>query len=220
MWKLAAVCVGLGAAGTGAALYAGFGAFLPWRENAEAADLVRLANVGPGQTIAEIGAGGGRFSLALARAVGTRGTVYASELPGPTYDALVARVSDTSNVEVVRAERDRTNLPDSCCDLVLMRNVYHHVTDPAGFLTAVRRALRPGGRVVVIDFEPGALWFHGGRPADAPERRPGHGVSQSAAAAEFEAGGFRVEISDSSWSRPLWLTVFTRNYPSTRLPNY
>src|SRR5262245_4935722 len=206
-WKLAAVLVGLGAGGTGAVLYAGFGAFLPWRENAEVARLTKLAGVREGQTIGEIGAGGGRFSLALAQAVGDRGRVYASELAGPTYDALSARVAGIPNITVVKAERESTNLPDACCDVLLMRNVYHHVTNPERFLASVNPALRPGGRVIVIDFEPGALWFHGGRPGDASERRPGHGVSQTAAAAEFQVTGFRVETSLPRWSRPMWLMV-------------
>jgi SAM-dependent methyltransferase len=210
IWKLGAVLVGLGLAGTGVVLYAGFGAFLPGRERAEAADLVQLADVRDGQTVAEIGAGGGRFSLALAQAVGNRGRVYASELAGPSYDALAASVAGAPNITLIRAERDRTNLPDGCCDLVLMRNVYHHVTNPRAFLDAVARALRPGGRVVVIDFEPGALWFHGGRPDDAAPRRPGHGVSRTAAIAEVEAAGFRVETSEPRWSRPMWLTLFRR----------
>jgi SAM-dependent methyltransferase len=208
MWKLAVLLIGLGAAGTGSVLHVAFGAFLPWRENAEVARLTQLAGVREGQTIGEIGAGGGRFSLALAQAVGARGRVYASELAGPTYEALSGRAAGASNLTVVKAERESTNLPDACCDLLLLRNVYHHVTNPEQFLTSVKRALRPGGRVIVIDFEPGALWFHGGRPGDASERRPGHGVSQAAAAAEFEAAGFRVETSQPRWSRPMWLSVW------------
>ena len=209
MWTLAAMLVGFGAAGTGAVLYAGFGAFLPWRENAEVARLTTLAGVREGVTIGEIGAGAGRFSLALAEAVGARGRVYASELAGPTYDALSARVAGISNITLVKAERQSTNLPDACCDVLLLRNLYHHVTNPERFLASVKRALRPGGRVIVIDFEPGALWFHGGRPGDASERRPGHGVSQAAAAAEFQAAGFRVETSQPRWSRPMWLSSFS-----------
>jgi SAM-dependent methyltransferase len=210
MWKLAAAFIGLGVAGTGAVLYAGFGAFLPWREAAEVAKLTKLAGVREGQIVGEIGAGGGRFSLALAETVGARGRVYASELAGPSYDALSARLAGISNITVVRAEREKTNLPDACCDVVLMRNVYHHVTNPDRFLAAVKRALRPDGRVIVIDFGPGALWFHGGRPGDASERRPGHGVSQAAAAAEFEAAGFRLETSQPRWSRPMWLSLYGR----------
>jgi SAM-dependent methyltransferase len=209
-WRWAVTLIGLGAIGTGAVLYAGFGAFLPWREDAEVARVIKLAGVRAGQTGAEIGAGKGRFSLALSRAVGSGGRVYATELAGPTFDTLAARTAGMPNLTLVVAKREQTRLPEACCDVIVMRNVYHHVTNPAEFLTEVKRALRPGGRVVTIDFEPGALWFHGGRPADASERRPGHGVSRSAADAEFEAAGFRVELARPNWSRPLWLTVFSR----------
>jgi SAM-dependent methyltransferase len=207
-WKLAVSLAGLGLAGLGAVLYVGFGAFLPWRENAEAERVIKLVGVRAGQTVAEIGAGAGRFSLKLAEAVGDSGRVYATELAGPSLDALSAKAEGVKNVTVVAAERERTNLPQACCDVILMRAVYHHITKPDEFLHAVARALRPGGQIVVIDFEPSALWFHGGSPDDASPRRPGHGVSRLAAIAEFKAAGFEVATSDPNWSPPLWLTVF------------
>jgi hypothetical protein len=49
------------------------------------------------------------------------------------------------------------------------------------------------------------LWFHGGRPADASERRPGHGVARADAIAELTAAGFRVEQEVAEWSGPMWL---------------
>jgi ubiquinone/menaquinone biosynthesis C-methylase UbiE len=208
--RVVAAVTTVGLAGVTAILYVGFGAFLPWRENAEAARLADLIGVKEGQTVAEIGAGGGRFTVALAARVGAAGRVYASELPGATHQALVARTAGIGNITVVEAERTKTRLPDGCCDLVLMRNMYHHVTDPAAFVNEVRRAVRPNGLVVIIDFEPGALWFHGGRPDDAATRRAGHGVSQRAAAVELEAAGFRLERDEPQWRRPMWMSMFRR----------
>ena len=170
--------------------------------------LAELIHVTPGQRIAEIGAGGGRFSRSLAGRVGPDGHVFATELAGPAHDGLAAALARASNLTVIAAERGANHLPDGCCDVVLLRNVYHHVTDSVGFIADVRRALRPGGRVVVIDFEPGTLWFHGGRPEDSSPRRPGHGVAQQEAVAEFAAGGFHAEHLDATWSRPMWLTIF------------
>jgi len=210
MWKVAAVVITIGAAGLTAVLYAGFGAFLPWRENAEADRLADLVGIEERQTVAEVGAGGGRFSRILAERVGSHGRVLATELAGDAYEALKSSVAGVSNITAVQADREKTNLPDGCCDVLLLRNVYHHVTDPEAFLASLKRSLQPGGRIAVIDFEPGALMFHGGRPADASERRPGHGVSQQAAAAEFQAAGFRLEQSVSDWSGPMWLSTFVR----------
>lgn len=109
----------------------------------------------------------------------------------------------------VRSIRSETRLPDGCCDVVLMRNVYHHVTQPQAFGRAVRKALKDGGRLAVIDFDTGALWFHGGRPDDTSPRRAGHGVSRRDAIAELSAAGFQLETEIPRWSGPLWLTIFS-----------
>jgi SAM-dependent methyltransferase len=111
-------------------------------------------------------------------------------------------------VTVVEGTPNATNLPDACCDALLMRAVYHHIRDPQPFAASVARAVRPGGVVAVIDFEPGALWFHGGAPDGV--RRPGHGVPRTETIAEFQAAGFRVREEIQNWSGPLWLVVFER----------
>ena len=209
-WKIAAGFVGMGLLGAGGVLYVGFGAFLPWRERAEANRVADLAGVGAGQTVAEVGAGPARFTEILAARVGAGGRVFASELGGAPYETLAARVKPLANVTAVRAERTTTTLPDGCCDVVLMRNVYHHISDPVPFIREVGRLVRPGGRIVVIDFAPGDLWFHGGRPADAAVRRPGHGVSTEAAIAEFRAAGFEAETIRPRWVWPMWMVIFKR----------
>jgi ubiquinone/menaquinone biosynthesis C-methylase UbiE len=96
-----------------------------------------------GQTVAEIGAGFGRFGFRLAEAVGDSGRVDATELAGSSLAALSTRAQGLKNVIVVTAEAERTNLPDAGCDVILMRAVYHHVTKPEGFVNAIARALRP-----------------------------------------------------------------------------
>jgi SAM-dependent methyltransferase len=207
-FKIVTAVAGTGLAGVAVWLYVGFGAFLPWRENAEADRLSRLAGISEGQTVAEIGAGGGRFVVALAEKVGPAGRVFATELAGSTYQALAERTRSIGNITIVQAERMKTGLPDSCCDVVLMRNMYHHVANPAAFLDEAKRALRSNGRMVIVDFAPGALWFHGGRPADSATRRPGHGVSQAAARAELVQAGFRPEFEDPRWSPPMWMSMF------------
>ncbi|HSC27930.1 MAG TPA: class I SAM-dependent methyltransferase [Vicinamibacterales bacterium] len=199
----------------GVLAYVTLGAFLPWRETAEAERLARIAGVGAGQTVAEIGAGTGRFSVVMARLVGPRGKVFSTELSADKLDAIRERAEaeNLENLVVVEAGERETRLPDACCDLVFMRNVYHHVSDPEAFAVSVRRAVRSGGRLAVMDFEPGALWFLGGRPADTSEPRTGHGVSRAQALAEFTAAGFRLEREDSRWSGPMWLMLFSTAQP-------
>jgi len=194
----------------GAIVYTNFGAFLPWREATEADRLAAMAGVQAGQIIAEIGAGTGRFTVAMARHVGESGRVYSTELSAKNRDAIRARAdaSAVRNVTIVEGAPRETNLPDACCDVVFLRNVYHHVHEPDAFAASIRKAVRPGGRVVVIDFEPGALWLHGARPSDTAERRPGHGVARAEALAEFQRAGFRVDQEVPRWGGPMWLLLF------------
>ncbi|HET9369904.1 MAG TPA: methyltransferase domain-containing protein [Vicinamibacterales bacterium] len=210
MWKIAASVMGLGLAGTAGVLYVGFGAFLPWRERSEAARVADLTGLGQGQVVAEIGAGSGRFAGVLADRVGMTGRVIATELPGETLDRLKVALSGRSNVSVVAGAKGHAGLPEACCDLVIMRNVYHHAGGDRVFADELRRAVRPGGRLVVIDFAPGGLWFHGDAPADATARRPGHGVAPDVAVAELAGAGFVLDRLIQPWVRPMWLALFVR----------
>ena len=191
-------------------LYAAFGAFLPWNERAEADRLAQLIGIRDGQTIAEIGAGSGRFAAVMAAKVGPAGRVYATELSGRSRDAIRARASGAGlqNVTVLAGAAGATNLPPACCDVVFLRNVYHHVREPDAFARSLGASVRPGGRLAVLDFEPGDLWFHGGRPGDTSERRPGHGVSRADVIAELTAAGLVLEQEIPRWSGPMWLLLF------------
>ena len=204
--------IGLGLVGiAGLAAYLEFGALLPWRQDAEVDRLAEVLGVKPGQTVADIGAGGGRFSVRMARAVGPSGKVYSTELTAENRDAIRARAdaAGIANLVVIEAAPLETNLPDGCCDAVFLRNVYHHISDPDGFARSLRKAVRPGGRLGIIDFPPGALWWPFGRPSEASERRSGHGVALAAARTELTAAGFQVEREIPDWSGPMWLIVLT-----------
>ena len=206
--------VGLtGAAGSIAAvivLYRTFGAFLPWREAAEIERLIEVAGIQPGHSVGEIGAGSGKFTAAVAARVGANGRVYATELSADNLAAIRTRVSGLGHVTVLEGAPLHTNLPDGCCDVVFMRNVYHHLTDPREFGQSLERAVRTNGRLVVLDFEPGGVWFLGKRPDGASDRRAGHGVSRAEALAELTPAGFRLEQDIASWSGPMWFLMFRK----------
>src|SRR5688572_8382518 len=130
--KWVAVLGVLGIVGSGVVLYGSFGAFLPWREDAEAERLAGVLRLGPGQRVAEIGAGGGRFTVAFARTVGSSGHVYSTELSPEQRHATSERIAATglTNVTVLEGAPAATNLPDACCEVIVMRSVYHHLADP------------------------------------------------------------------------------------------
>jgi len=153
--------------------------------------------------IADIGAGSGALAVAMASFVGSTGQVHATEVVPERRAAIERRVSRASlgNVHAVAAGEASTQLPVSCCDAVYLRAVFHHIADRSMFAADVARALRPGGRVGVLDFAPGTLWFHG---AD-------HGVQPDSVLHAFEAAGLRLRERIDDWGGGMFLFVFERN---------
>ena len=115
-----------------------------------------LAELGlrEGLAVADVGAGSGLFTLALAERVGPKGKVYAVDVQAYFLDHIgqKARKAKLENVELVRAKQDSAQLPEGSVDLVLMCDSYHHVEQPAAYLASLKAALRPGGRLVIIDY--------------------------------------------------------------------
>ncbi len=162
--------------------------------------LIEALGLVPGSVLAEVGAGNGDLTIALAQHVGASGRVLTSELGAERVQRLRAAVekSGASNVQVIEGHETRANLPDGCCDAIFMRNVYHHFGDPPAMHASFIRALKPGGRIAVIDFAP--------RKGDtaAPGKRgedPSHGVSETVVAQELKAAGFNV-VSEHVGSLP------------------
>ncbi len=195
-----------------ATLYGPTAAFhlLPFSITREADRLAGLLEVGPGGTVAEIGAGAGALSMEMARRVGPNGRVYSTELSAERRAQIAARASRErlANVLVVEAGETATNLPDACCDAIFMRNVYHHIGDIVPFNASVRQALRDGGRFAVIDFAPGAFWHLPGRPPGTSAERTGHGVPRAALIAEVTAAGFQLEREIENWGGRMFLILF------------
>jgi ubiquinone/menaquinone biosynthesis C-methylase UbiE len=108
----------------------------------------------PGETIADVGAGTGYFSLPLAQAVGPQGKVYAVDAQEEMLSLLRQKLDEAAlaNVELIHAEADNTGLPASCCDLVFAVNVWHEFDDHAAVLREFARVLKPGGRIAVLDW--------------------------------------------------------------------
>jgi ubiquinone/menaquinone biosynthesis C-methylase UbiE len=179
----------------------------PARAGDEAARLADLLGLRPGSTVADVGAGTGRFALAFAERVGPSGRVYATELEAEQLDAIrdAAREAGLANVEAVQAEAAASGLPTACCGAILLRDVYHHLTQPLDVARDLRRALAPGGVLVVVDFGP--TWFlRPFTPAGVDAERGGHGITIDAALRELREAGFeevrRVEPWTTRWLGP------------------
>jgi ubiquinone/menaquinone biosynthesis C-methylase UbiE len=170
------------------------------------ARILEAARVRTGATICEIGAGDGDLSIAAARAVGASGQVYTSELGDSRVEALAKKVaaSRLGHITVVAGDANRTNFPDAACDAVFMRNVYHHFADPPAMNASIAAALKPGGRLVVVDFEPRGE--EAAQPADRDEDRH-HGIKSDSLARELREAGFEPVSSEDGGGRWYLLAV-------------
>ena len=175
----------------------------------DAARLVPALALGPGRSVADIGAGDGQLTVALAHGVGPEGRVYATEMT----DERIEKIRDTAedarlgNVTALRAHAARTNLPPGCCDALVIRLVYHHFADPATMNRSLFETVRPGGRVAVIDFQP-----REGRTAAPGSRADGdsHGVDPATVIREMTAAGFEQVLVEAPDENRRFLIVMTR----------
>ena len=166
--------------------------------------IFEVLEVREGQTICEMGAGDGELSVAAAKRVGTSGRVYTSELGDDRVKALrkKAESSGLAHITVVEGKPTATNFPDAACDALFMRNVYHHFEDPAAMNLSIAAAVKPGGKVAVVDFTPP------GKEAERPSDRDNdgmHGISAETLATELKAAGFEQVASEQGAQR--WFMV-------------
>ena len=124
------------------------------RRAAEGERLAGLLELGPSSTIAEIGAGTGWLSVEIANRLGEGGRMYSTELNPARLDDIRQAVADAglTNVTVIEAGERATNLPRACCDAIFMRRVYHHISEPQEINASLYEAIRPGGRLIIIEF--------------------------------------------------------------------
>ena len=177
-----------------------------------AAEIKRLAALmdwKPGTTVADIGAGDGKYSFAAAKQVGAAGKVFATEIDAKKLEELRAEVAKRKlqNVVVVDSKVADTNLPTGCCDAIFLRRVYHHLTKPAEFDVNLVRSLKPGGRLAIIDFPPRA----GLDPVEGvPSNRGGHGIPQKIVIEELTAAGLQMEKVVNDWPEDDYCVVFLK----------
>ena len=118
------------------------------------AQVVEALGLRPGQDVADIGAGTGYFSVRFAKAVGPGGKVFAVDIDQGLIDHLNERAKDAglSNLEAVLAATNDPLLSEKSLDIVFVCDVIHHVQDRQGYFAKLSGALRPGGRLAIVDF--------------------------------------------------------------------
>jgi ubiquinone/menaquinone biosynthesis C-methylase UbiE len=142
-------------------------------------------NLRPGMTIADLGSGVGYMTLRMAKRVGPTGKIYGVDLQPGMLTELVKNAKDNgiSNVEPILGEPADPKLPAGQIDLILMVDVYHEVSQPQAMLRKIRQALKPDGRLVLLEYR-----------AEDPSIpiNPEHKMTVDQVRREIEPEGFRL----------------------------
>jgi ubiquinone/menaquinone biosynthesis C-methylase UbiE len=127
-------------------------------ERAELSQIQALLKVGRGSVVADVGAGSGVWTIGLAQVVGPDGRVFTTEVRPELVAGLRVLVGHGGlrNVRVVQGSQEEIGLAARCCDAALLRLVYHAFQKPEPMRAGLARAMRPAGRVLVVDHEPKA----------------------------------------------------------------
>ncbi|HET7764584.1 MAG TPA: methyltransferase domain-containing protein [Burkholderiales bacterium] len=169
-------------------------------------EIVAAAGAKPGMTVADIGAGTGLFTMLFADAVKPGGSVYAVDISQAFVDYIqeTAKKRRVRNVTAVLTDGTDVKLPEGSVDLAYLSDVYHHFEHPAETLASIRKALKPGGRMVVVDYER--------IPGVTPAARVAHvRLDKRTAISEIEAAGFSLLEEKKKLMRQNYFLVFAKS---------
>jgi precorrin-6B methylase 2 len=178
----------------------------------DAPKLSAVLGLEPGMTVADVGAGFGAMTVVLA-SLDKSGRVIATDIVERQLSVIrdYVKREGLENVTVLQSGTASTNLPDACCDAIFLRNVYHHLIEVAAYNRSLFAALKPGGRLAIIDAAPGS---GSETPKGVPANREGHGIRASIVRDELTAAGFVVDRTIDKWppddKDPSYLVLFRK----------
>lgn len=148
-------------------------------------EVLTALSLKPGEVIADIGAGSGYFTFPIAHHLGPEGKVYAVDVSPDMILHLNRRIRDlkTTNVVSVLADPDDPLLPEQSVNRFFICDVWHHVENPSKYLGMIKKVLKPGGQVIMIDFQKKELPF--GPPMEMK-------IAREDLIKQMESNGFRL----------------------------
>ncbi len=172
----------------------------PWltRESREREEdcttMLKALEVKPGDVVCDMGCGNGFYTIKLAKLVGDRGKVIAVDIQREMLELLkdAAEQEKVANIETILGTVVDPKLPKESIDLVLLVDVYHEFSHPEQMLAAIRKSLKPTGRIALVEFR-----------AEDPEVpiKPLHKMSKEQIMKEFPPNGFKLveEFDELPW---------------------
>ncbi|HUB82241.1 MAG TPA: methyltransferase domain-containing protein [Bryobacteraceae bacterium] len=156
-------------------------------------EIITAMDLHAGSQAADIGAGWGDYEAALSRAVGGNGQVYAEDIAADSLKRLRQRIQKghLRNVKVIQGVADDPKLPSGQLDAVLMVIMYHEVANPHAMLEHLKAALKPGGRLVIVDMTP-----HKTLSRPRGDQTKNHVIAPDTVESEVRAAGFEVVSRD------------------------
>ncbi len=147
-------------------------------------EVMQSLDIRAGDSVADLGAGGGYFTVKLARAVGVKGKVFAVDVNDEclAYIRQYAEKEKIGNVTCVKGTFEDSTLPAKSVDLVFVRNAYHDIGNRTVYFSRLRAALKKGGRVAIIDYLPGGFF----------RRLYGHYIRPERIVSEMNDAGYEV----------------------------
>ncbi len=117
-------------------------------------EILNALGIKKGQTVADIGAGSGYLTVKLSERVGERGAVFAEDVQQEMLDYMNKRLTEKGikNVTLVLGAMDDPNLPPNSLDVAILLSTYHEIAQPIDFIKKIKRALRPQGRLAILEF--------------------------------------------------------------------
>ena len=158
-----------------------------WQHPEQIMDVLGIAD---GSVVADVGAGAGWFTIRLARRVGPNGVVYAEDVQPEMLAAIRRRVDaeGLTNVKPILGKGSDPRLPARALDAVLIVDAYHEIEDRVPLLRNLAKALRPGGRIGVVDFK-----LEGSGPGPAMQER----ISPETVVNDAKSAGLRLLLQET-----------------------
>ena len=177
-------------------------------EYQQPARVIEALDLRPGMTVGDLGSGSGYFTRRFVEAVGDTGTVYAVDVEQEMLDYAKASLEGahgTATTRFILTTPDTTGLPPNSADLIFVCNVYHHLEDRSAYFRNAKRALKPHGRVAIIDF------YHDHRSGDVgfPRR---HLVASRTVIDEMAKAGYTLVKEHEFLQRQYFLEFAPREF--------